>query len=81
MRTPDSVVIARLRNENAKLRQTLTERPDQVEIRKLIREVISIKTDRDAAIIFRERTIAKLKIEISALKAELEALRLEEVTA
>ena len=81
MRTPDSVVIARLRNENAKLRQTLTERPDQVEIRKLIREVMSIKTDRDAAIIFRERTIAKLKIEISALKAELEALGLEEVTA
>ena len=81
MRTPDSVVIARLRNENAKLRQTLTERPDQVEIRRLIREVMSIKTDRDAAIIFRERTIAKLKIEISALKAELEALRLEEVTA
>ena len=81
MRTPDSVVIARLRNENAKLRQTLAERPDQVEIRKLIREVMSIKTDRDAAIIFRERTIAKLKIEISALKAELEALGLEEVTA
>lgn len=81
MRTPDSVIIARLRSENAKLRQTLTERPDQVEIRKLIREVMSIKTDRDAAIIFRERTIAKLKIEISALKAELEALGLEEVTA
>ena len=81
MRTPDSVIIARLRSENAKLRQTLTERPDQVEIRKLIREVMSIKTDRDAAIIFRERTIAKLKIEISELKAELEALGLEEVTA
>ena len=81
MRTPDSVIIARLRSENAKLRQTLAERPDQVEIRKLIREVMSIKTDRDAAIIFRERTIAKLKIEISALKAELEALGLEEVTA
>lgn len=81
MRTPDSVIIARLRNENAKLRQTLAERPDQVEIRKLIREVMSIKTDRDAAIIFRERTIAQLKIEISALKAELEAMRLEEVTA
>lgn len=81
MRTPDSVIIARLRSENAKLRQTLTERPDQVEIRKLIREVMSIKTDRDAAIIFRERTIANLRIEISALKAELEALGLEEVTA
>lgn len=81
MRTPDSVIIARLRSENAKLRQTLTERPDQVEIRRLIREVMSIKTDRDAAIIFRERTIANLRIEISALKAELEALGLEEVTA
>lgn len=81
MRTPDSVIIARLRSENAKLRQTLAERPDQVEIRKLIREIMSIKTDRDAAIIFRERTIAQLKIEISALKAELEAMRLEEVTA
>jgi hypothetical protein len=81
MRTPDSVVIARLRNENARLRQTLTERPDQVEIRRLIREVMSIKTDRDAAIIFRERTIANLRIEISALKTELEALGLEEVTA
>lgn len=81
MRTPDSVIIARLRSENAKLRQTLAEQPDQVEIRKLIREVMSIKTDRDAAIIFRERTIAQLRIEISALKAELEALRLEEVSA
>lgn len=81
MKTPDSVIISRLRSENAKLRQTLAERPDQVEIRKLIREVMSIKTDRDAAIIFRERTIAQLKIEISALKAELEAMRLEEVTA
>lgn len=81
MRTPDSVIIARLRNENAKLRQTLAERPDQVEIRKLIREIMSIKTDRDAAIIFRERTIAQLRIEISALKAELEAMRLEEVSA
>jgi len=81
MRTPDSVVIARLKSENAKLRQTLTERPDQVEIRKLIREIMSIKTDRDAAIIFRERTIAQLRIEISALKAEIEAMKLEEVTA
>lgn len=81
MRTPDSVIIARLRSENAKLRQTLAERPDQVEIRKLIREIMSIKTDRDAAIVFRERTIAQLRIEISALKAELEAMRLEEVTA
>ena len=81
MRTPDSVIIARLKSENAKLRQTLAERPDQVEIRKLIREVMSIKTDRDAAIVFRERTIAQLKIEISALKAELEAMKLEEVTA
>lgn len=81
MRTPDSVIIARLRSENAKLRQTLAERPDQVEIRKLIREIMSIKTDRDAAIVFRERTIAQLRIEISALKAELEAMKLEEVTA
>jgi len=75
MRVPDSVRIARLEHDNEKLRKSLAERPNNVEMRRLISEIMDLKTRLNTAILVRENKIAMLKAEIAALRAELEEMK------